>query len=129
MRSACAILLLLAGVAIAAEPTPPPAPKVAAPAKTTTPGKAKVKAEATKELSEAPIPEEERWVFEPPAGRPDVFVDIEAKLELERKLLETPSSTTVAQNVLPSGDAAKIDAAVDHLRATGVQVQIVSTRD
>ena len=115
MRSACAILVLLAGVAFAAEPAPAqPVPKAAAPAKAKS---------DKKELSEVPIPEEERWIFEPPAGRLDVFVDAEAKLELERKLLETPSSAAVAQNVLPSGDAAKIDAALEWGRREAERIE------
>ena len=116
MRSACAILVLLAGAAFAAEPAPvqPTAPNTVTPSK----GKAE-----KAELSAGTIPEEERWIFEPPAGRPDIFVDAEMKLELERKLLETPTTTTVTQNVLPSGDAAKIDAALEWGRREAERIE------
>ena len=48
---------------------------------------------------------------------------------LHGQIDEIQEQTFGSLAVFASGDAAKIDAAVDHLRATGVQVQIVSTRD
>jgi len=126
MRSACAILVLIAGAASAAEPipaTPPPTAEVAPAKVDAAPAKAKSGKAEKVELSAGTIPDEERWVCEPPAGRPDIFVDVEKKLELERKLLETPSSTVVAPNLLPSGDVAKIDAALEWGRREAERIE------
>jgi len=115
MRSACAIAVLLVGVAAAAEPVP------------VKPVTAKAEADtkaAGKEPSAATVPDEERWIFEPPAGRPDIFVDIESKLTLELKLLESPTGTTIAQNILPSvADASKIDAALEWGRREAERIE------
>lgn len=119
MRSACALLTLIAGAAFAADPAPAPTP---APAAEAAPAPAKAKP-AKPEPSAGTIPDEERWIFEPPAGRPDIFVDLEQKLELERTLLETPAATVAVQNVLPSGDAAKIDAALEWGRREAERIE------
>lgn len=122
MRSACAILLLFVGAAFAAEPSPVPAPEPKAEAPPV-PAKGKAAAKGEAEPSAGTIPEEERWTFEPPPGRPDIFVDAERKLELERKLLETPATAVAAHNVLPSGDAAKIDAALEWGRREAERIE------
>ncbi len=48
---------------------------------------------------------------------------------LHGQIDEIQEQTFGSLAVFASGDAARIDAAVEHLRASGVQVQIVSTRD
>jgi hypothetical protein len=104
MRSASAIIAILAACRLVGAEAAPPAPAVQAP-----PAGKPAKAEP----SAATIPDEEKWIFETTPGRPDIFVDIEAKLTLERKLLEAPAPGTIGQNLLPGGDADKIEAALE----------------
>ena len=48
---------------------------------------------------------------------------------LNGQIDEIQEQTFGSLAVYASGEAAKIDAAVEHLRASGVQVQIVSSKD
>lgn len=70
-------------------------------------GAAAADAPPAEQPAPAPAPalfsEEEKWVFAPPAGRPDIFYDYEAQLRIEKQLNKevqdatgTPAGTPVA---------------------------------
>lgn len=119
MRSASAILVVLAGALVAAEPAPAPvggAPAPAAgapaakPAAEAAPGKTPAKGK-TAEPSVSSVPEEEQWAFDPPTGRDDIFVDLEARLMLEKDQEAGQGGGTVPQG-RPQPTGEQLEAAI-----------------
>lgn len=95
----------LAGSLMAAEGAPVEAPK-------TTPASTKSKTAEPPSISS--VPDEEKWVFDPPAGRIDAFQDIEARLAIEADLQSTP--TNVGQGPAPvpiDNGQEKVDQAIE----------------
>ncbi|MBA3684401.1 MAG: hypothetical protein H0W72_04085 [Planctomycetes bacterium] len=117
MRSAL-LLLLLSSALVAADA--PPAP-VAKP----TP---KVEVDAKDAAAQARTPEEEKWQFEPPLERSDVFEDIEKRYELEAKLREQQTQL-VETGPKPSGNnpAPTGQDVQDAVRWGGLEVEAIET--
>jgi hypothetical protein len=100
-RSSLLILALL--VPVFAAETPAPAPAT---------GAAKA-AEPAKSPSVGSVPDEEKWTFEPAAGRLDVFNDLEERIKIETDLSNTPSGETVGPAVIAPSGKEKVDAAIE----------------
>ncbi len=101
MRSAT-LLLLLCGALVSAEATPSP----------------EAADKAKDAAAQARIPEEEKWQFEPPVNRKDIFEDLEKRYELELKLAAgKPTETAVGPTNV--GKAPSEKGAVDDAVAWG----------
>ena len=99
----------LAGCLMAADGTPVEAPKA-----TPAPGAATAKPNAAEPPSLSAVPEEEKWVFDPPAGRVDAFQDIEARLIIEADLQSTPANVGKGPAPAPLDNGQeKVDQAIE----------------
>jgi hypothetical protein len=101
MRRPMPVILLAVSVgAFAAEGGPAPA---------LTPTKAKPDAARVAASPTSKLDEEQKWIFEPAPGRPDIFVDIQARLLAERKLetiQEKQQDSGYTQQAVPTAEQA-----------------------
>jgi len=92
--------------ATAAEPAPAPVP---ATAPAVAPATTKPEAPSLSTLSD-----EEKWTFEPAAGRIDAFNDVEERLKIEAELANTPTGgEPINPTAPPPSDHDKIDQAIE----------------
>jgi hypothetical protein len=79
-RSFQVLVLLTLGLSFAAEQPAPVVPPVAPPA-------AAAEADPAKAESTLMAPEE-KWIFDPMTGRPDIFIDLEAEMNLKLMIID-----------------------------------------
>ncbi len=116
MRSAT-LLLLLAGMLAAAD----------APSVPTVKPVTKADADAKDAAVQARTPEEEKWQFEPPIGRGDIFEDLEKRYLIEAQQRE--QATNVASDAKPgtNNPSLKGKDVEDAVRWGGLEIEAIET--